>query len=149
MDHKKLRLLLQWGLVEATEAGPVLYSWPSGIMSSPCTDSTNHRSGKFQKTNLSPTGNSLRSIYIVSVTSHIVCLRAKSHQSCPTLCDPMDCSPPGSSVHGIFQGRILGCHAFLQGIALTQREKLCLSLASPALVGRFFTTSVTSGAPFM
>ena len=28
-------------------------------------------------------------------------------QSCPTLCDPMDCSPPGSSVHGILQGRIL------------------------------------------
>ena len=28
-------------------------------------------------------------------------------QSCPTLCDPMDCSPPGSSVHGIFQVRIL------------------------------------------
>ena len=28
-------------------------------------------------------------------------------QSCPTLCDPMDCSPPGSSVHGIFQARRL------------------------------------------
>ena len=28
-------------------------------------------------------------------------------QSCPTLCDPMDCSPPGSSVHGILQPRIL------------------------------------------
>ena len=28
-------------------------------------------------------------------------------QSCPTLCDPMDCSPPGSSIHGIFQARIL------------------------------------------
>ena len=28
-------------------------------------------------------------------------------QSCPTLCDPMDCSPSGSSVHGIFQARIL------------------------------------------
>ena len=28
-------------------------------------------------------------------------------QSCPTLCDPMDCSPPGSSVHGISQARIL------------------------------------------
>ena len=27
--------------------------------------------------------------------------------SCPTLCDPMDCSPPGSSVHGIFQARML------------------------------------------
>ena len=28
-------------------------------------------------------------------------------QSCPTLCDPMDCSPPGSSVHGIFQARVV------------------------------------------
>ena len=28
-------------------------------------------------------------------------------QLCLTLCDPMDCSPPGSSVHGIFQARIL------------------------------------------
>ena len=28
-------------------------------------------------------------------------------QSCPTLCDPMDCSPPDSSVHEIFQARIL------------------------------------------
>ena len=28
-------------------------------------------------------------------------------QSCPTLSDPMDCSPPGPSVHGIFQARVL------------------------------------------
>ena len=28
-------------------------------------------------------------------------------QLCPTLHDPMDCSPPGSSVHGIFQARVL------------------------------------------
>ena len=28
-------------------------------------------------------------------------------QSCPTLSDPMDCSPPGSFVHGIFQARVL------------------------------------------
>ena len=33
-----------------------------------------------------------------------VCVHA---QSCPTLCNPIDCSPPGSSVHGIFQARIL------------------------------------------
>ena len=32
---------------------------------------------------------------------------AKSLQSCLTLSDPMDCSPPGSSVHGIFQARVL------------------------------------------
>ena len=32
---------------------------------------------------------------------------AKSHQSCPTLCDPIDGNPPGSSVPGILQARIL------------------------------------------
>ena len=31
----------------------------------------------------------------------LVCLHAKSLQSCPTLCDPIDCSSPGSSVHGV------------------------------------------------
>ena len=36
-----------------------------------------------------------------------VCVHAKSLQSCPTLCNPMDSSPPGSSVHGILQARIL------------------------------------------
>jgi len=39
------------------------------------------------------------------------CMKVKSQsevaQSCPTLSDPMDCSPPGSSVHGIFQARVL------------------------------------------
>ena len=34
-------------------------------------------------------------------------LRAQSFQSCPTLCSPMHCSPPGPSVHGILQARIL------------------------------------------
>ena len=35
------------------------------------------------------------------------CMRAKLLQLCPTLCDPMDCSLPGSSVHGILQARVL------------------------------------------
>ena len=40
---------------------------------------------------------------------------AKSLQSCPTLNNPMDCSPLGSSIHGIFQARVLewGCHGLL------------------------------------
>ena len=38
-------------------------------------------------------------------------------QSCPTLCDPMDCSPPGSSVLGHTE---VDCHALLQGIFPTQ-----------------------------
>ena len=45
-------------------------------------------------------------------------------QSCLTLCDTMDCSPPGSSVHGDSPGKNtgVGCHAFLQGIFPTQRS---------------------------
>ena len=43
-------------------------------------------------------------------------------QSCPTICDPMNCSPPGSSVHGDSPGKNtgVGCHALLQGIFPTQ-----------------------------
>ena len=43
-------------------------------------------------------------------------------QSCPTLCNPMDCSPPGSSVHGDSPGKNtgVGYHALLQGIFPTQ-----------------------------
>ena len=44
-----------------------------------------------------------------------------------TLCNPTDCSPPGSSLHGIFQTRILeGCHFLLQGIFPTVGSNLCL-----------------------
>ena len=48
------------------------------------------------------------------------CMKVKSEsevvQSCPTPSDPMDCSPPGSSIHGIFQARVLewGAIAFSQ-----------------------------------
>ena len=43
-------------------------------------------------------------------------------QLCPTLCDPMDCRPPGSSVPGDFPGKNtgVGCHGLLQGIFPTQ-----------------------------
>ena len=46
-----------------------------------------------------------------------VCMHAKSLQSCLTLCDPMDCSPPRSSVHGDSPGKNtgVGCHALPQG----------------------------------
>ena len=49
-------------------------------------------------------------------------------QSCPTLYDPVDYSPPGFAVHGILQARITGgaCHALLQEIFLIQESNLCL-----------------------
>ena len=49
-------------------------------------------------------------------------------QSCPTLCDPMDCSLPGFSVHGIFQARVLewGATAFSERLPrMTQKSPLC------------------------
>ena len=62
-------------------------------------------------------------------------------QSCPTLCNPMDCSLPGSSGHGILQARILEWVAiyFFRG-STWLGEIQPTSLASPALAGGFFTT---------
>ena len=84
------------------------------------------------------------------------CTKVKSEsevtQSCPTLCDPMDCSLPGSSIHGIFQARVLewGAIAFsvsrpyLDSIPATQiikdlSEGPCTS--SPPCPGRSFCWS--------
>ena len=64
-------------------------------------------------------------------------------QLCPTLCEPMDYSPPGSSVHGILQARILEWVLYPPPGDLPDPGIKPMSLISPALVGRFFTTSAT------
>ena len=46
-------------------------------------------------------------MYIYMCVCVCVCVCSEVAQSCLTPCDPMDCSPPGSSVHGIFQARVL------------------------------------------
>ena len=53
---------------------------------------------------------------------HVCMCMCSVAQSCPTLCDPIDYSPRGSAVHGIFQARRLelGCHFLFQGIFPTQ-----------------------------
>ena len=57
---------------------------------------------------------------LLHIPNIVLCLVT---QSCPTLCDPVDCSLPGSSVHGILhspgKNTEVGCHALLQGIFLT------------------------------
>ena len=64
-------------------------------------------------------------------------------QSCPTLCDPMDCSLSGSSVHGIFQARVLEWIAisFSRGSSQVRDRTQVSSIA-----GVFFTTRVTREA---
>ena len=61
-------------------------------------------------------------------------------QSCPTLCDPTDCSPPGFSVHGILQARILGWVAipFSRGSSWLSDRTWVSHTA-----GKFFTIWVT------
>ena len=61
-------------------------------------------------------------------------------QSCSTLYGPMDGSPPGSSVHGIFQARILEWVSISFSRDLPYPGIEPASLASPGLAGRFLTT---------
>ena len=91
-------------------------------------------------------------------------MHAKSPQSCPTLRDPVDCSPPGSSVLRNSPGKNtgVGCHALLPGIFPTQGLNLCLlcflhsqmgslyrwcHLGSPTLCSLMTQFILTSPAP--
>ena len=55
-------------------------------------------------------------------------------RSCPTLCNPLDCSSPGSSIHGILQARILGlgCHFLLHPVLIS-----IILIALPSTVRAF------------
>ena len=68
-------------------------------------------------------------------------MRAKSPLSYLILCDPMDCSLPGSSVHGILQARILEWVARPSSRALPDLGVEPGSLMSPAPAGLFFPSA--------
>ena len=86
-----------------------------------------------------PAGN-LKCV-IRSLLAHLL---SNSVASVLTLCDPKDCSAPGSSVHENSPNTNtgVGCHALLQEILLTQGSNPLL-FTSPALAGGFLTTSPT------
>ena len=67
------------------------------------------------------------------------CLLLLFTKLCPSLCNPMDCSPPGFSVYGIFQARILERVAipFSSG---SSRSRDWTHISCQCLAGRFFTT---------
>ena len=67
-------------------------------------------------------------------------VHAKSLQLCPTLCDPMDCNLPGSSVHRILQAKILERVAIAPSRGSSQpRDQMHVSCTS-CIAGGFFTT---------
>ena len=70
--------------------------------------------------------NSLRDSHFLS-TSILAAAAAKSLQSCLTLCDPIDGSPPGSSVPRILQARPgVGCHFLLQCMKVKVKSLSCV-----------------------
>ena len=77
--------------------------------------------------------------YLLQFSLGILCICA---QLCPTLCNPMDCSLLASSVHGIFQVRILWWLPFPFPGDLPDPRIKPTPPASPALAGRFFATEL-------
>jgi len=77
---------------------------------------------------------------------NLCCMRAKLLQSHLTLWDPMDCSPSGSSVHGILQARILEWLAVpsSKGSSQPRDQTHISSLKSPELAGRFCTPKLNN-----
>ena len=79
--------------------------------------------------------------FITMDTCHYVCVL--NCFSCPTLCDPMDYSPPGSSVHGILQVEYWGGLSCSSPGDLPDPGIKPMSLQSPALAAGSFSTSTT------
>ena len=71
-------------------------------------------------------------------------VKVKVAQSCPTLCNPVGCSPPGSSVHGILQTRILEWVTIPFSRGSSQRRDQAQAYH---ISGRFFTSWATREAP--
>ena len=82
----------------------------------PSSITSSHRSKQFKRQVISQNCSNIRCVCVLVI------------QSCLTLCDPIDCNPPGSPVHGILQARILEWVAisFSKGIFPTQGSNLGL-----------------------
>ena len=100
---------------------------------------TSKRKGAGEENRKRITGESvkrnLRAILAKSEEKSVLEWGSCCHCHAGLLCDPMDCSPPGSSVHGDSPGKNtgVGCHAFLQGIFPTPGSNSGLPHCRPIL----------------
>ena len=81
--------------------------------------------------------------FLICGSFYLFCLLCSVVQSCLTFFSPMDCSPPHSSAHGIFQQEHWSGLLFPTPGHLPNLQMETVSLESPALAGGFFTTSAT------
>ena len=106
-NHTHTHFFLAWGIIK--EAGIGFKSWLGKLWH--IWHLINH------VTNCA--SNSFWCLILTYIFKH-ACMCVKSLQSYPTLCDFMDCSPPGSSVHGLLQARILECVAMPSSRGVSQ-----------------------------
>ena len=80
------------------------------------------------------------SVLYIRPLTYVTFIYAQALQLCSTLCNTMDCSPPGSSVHGSFQARILEWVAMPSSRGSSRpKDGICVSCIS-CTAGEFFTT---------
>ena len=135
----------------------LLHALPAVTLLSLCSSNTIYKPQLQSQSLVTPLlAHSPLMVHPLTSTSFCCCSVA---QSFLTLCDPMVCSPPGSSVYGIFQARNIGvgCHFLLQRIFPTKGSNLCL-LHWPAdsslrnhlgrlLLSKYFPTKDLSVSP--
>ena len=93
---------------------------------------------------------SLNSIcHVISSKNILMCVHAQLLQSGPTLCNLIDCSPPGSFVHGILQARILEWVAMPSSRGYSQPRDWTLVSQGSCIAGRSFTIWTTREAPIL
>ena len=90
-----------------------------------CVNLNNHSNGKDFLTSSLQTSEFLHhSVHLIQACLKSTAAAAKSLQSCPTLCDPIDSSPPGSAIPGILQARTLEWAAISFSIAWKWKVKV-------------------------
>ena len=96
-----------------------------------CQHPLDHRKREFQKNIYFCFTDDVKACHSFCVSES----KSEVPQSCPTLCYPMDCSPPGSSVHGIFQARVLeyGAISFSRGSSQPRDQRGSPALQADAL----------------
>ena len=122
LPSEKISLNLTWKLCFFPQNGWIIHQPSSSIYPLHVT--------KFQGPFLLPLH--CKKQYSPVIWGRLECC-AKLPQSCPTLCDTMDCSPPDSSVHGVLQARILKWVAMLSSRGSSNPGIEPMSPVSPAL----------------
>ena len=123
--------------------------WNQSVVPCPVLTVASWLACRFLRRQVRWSGNLLSIMLLIYYLSSIsMCLSIKLKfknvsQLCPTLCNPMFCSPPGSSVHGFLQARTLDWVAVPSSRGCSpSRDWIHVSHIS-SLVSRFFTSSAT------